>query len=418
VAVYQRTSGGAYHVEVEWRGYPRLRLATGTRHKARAVAMERTLHALKSAGRRDILGLLAAQRLELADVHEEYLRRPADLEHRIAHLESPPLGILVDEWLRWLPSPAALSPRTRRPFAPRTVERYAQSWARFFALLPRGREARLQELTKGFISDYRARRREAGTAPATVNRDLCALGAFYTWLAGERGITVTRPAVAKEREPSGRERWLSADEIQALHRASPAAWWPFYALLVYTGLRWGEAAGLTWGDVRLAERRITVTDRSRRLKTSSSVRDVPIPEPLAHLLAEHRTRYPGGPADPVFPAPFDAYPRARRLFQAVALEAGLHDGGRNPAGVPRPNVTIHDLRHTFGVHCAQAGVPIVRLQKLLGHASPHMTLRYMKHAPESYFAEDAARVAASLTGERNREAEAQAALAREGIRRV
>ncbi len=31
---------------------------------------------------------------------------------------------------------------------------------------------------------------------------------------------------------------------------------------------------------------------------------------------------------------------------------------------------------------AQAGVPIVRLQKLLGHATPHMTLRYVKHAPD------------------------------------
>jgi len=60
----------------------------------------------------------------------------------------------------------------------------------------------------------------------------------------------------------------------------------------------------------------------------------------------------------------------------------------------------------------------VRLQKLLGHASPHMTLRYMKHAPESYFAEDAAKVAASISGERNREAEAQAALARDSVRRI
>jgi hypothetical protein len=39
-----------------------------------------------------------------------------------------------------------------------------------------------------------------------------------------------------------------------------------------------------------------------------------------------------------------------------------------------------------------------RLQKLLGHSSPLMTMRYMKHAPEAYFAEDAARVAASLQG--------------------
>lgn len=45
-----------------------------------------------------------------------------------------------------------------------------------------------------------------------------------------------------------------------------------------------------------------------------------------------------------------------------------------------------------------------------------MTLRYMKHAPESCFAEDAAKIAASLTGTRNREADAQAALARSGLK--
>jgi hypothetical protein len=49
------------------------------------------------------------------------------------------------------------------------------------------------------------------------------------------------------------------------------------------------------------------------------------------------------------------------------------------------------------VHGAQAGVPIVRLQKLLGHLSPIMTMRCMKHALESYFVEDAAKVAAHLS---------------------
>ncbi len=47
-----------------------------------------------------------------------------------------------------------------------------------------------------------------------------------------------------------------------------------------------------------------------------------------------------------------------------------------------------------GVHCAQAGIPIVRIQRLLGHSTPVMTLRYMKHAPDDYFTEDATRVAA------------------------
>jgi integrase len=416
VSLYQRTAGGPYHVEVEWRGYPRLRLSTGTGLKARAKSMERTLYALKSAGRRDILGLLAASRLKLSDVHDDYLRAPADLEHRIAQLESPALGPLVDRWLAWLRSPAALSARTRRPFAPRTIERYSQSWQRFFALLLRGRETLLREITKGFIADYRARRREGGTAAATVNRDLCALAAFWSWCNTEEGLAVDRPAVAKEREPSGRERWLSSEEITALEEAVPPMWWPLFALLTYTGLRIGEAQGLLWGDVRLPDRRLTVTDHVRRLKTGSSARDVPIPEPLAVTMAAHRVRCPGGPADPVFPPPLSDYRTARAVFQRACLAAQLHDGGRSASGVPKPNATIHDLRHTFGVHCAQAGVPIVRLQKLLGHASPHMTMRYMKHAPESYFAEDAARVAASLTGQRNRETEAQVRLARERIR--
>ena len=59
---------------------------------------------------------------------------------------------------------------------------------------------------------------------------------------------------------------------------------------------------------------------------------------------------------------------------------------------PRPNAAIHDVRHSFGVAAAQAGVPIVRLQKLLDHTRSYMTMRYLKHAPEAYFKEDAAKV--------------------------
>jgi len=41
-----------------------------------------------------------------------------------------------------------------------------------------------------------------------------------------------------------------------------------------------------------------------------------------------------------------------------------------------------------------------------------MAMRYMKHAPEAYFVEDAARVAGSLTGARDREEEARVELVR------
>jgi len=52
----------------------------------------------------------------------------------------------------------------------------------------------------------------------------------------------------------------------------------------------------------------------------------------------------------------------------------------------------------------------------MGHAAPAMTLRYLKHVPESYFAEDAAKVSPSLAGAKDHEREAVAELLRKGIR--
>jgi hypothetical protein len=64
-----------------------------------------------------------------------------------------------------------------------------------------------------------------------------------------------------------------------------------------------------------------------------------------------------------------------------------------------------------------AGVPIVRLQKLLGHATATMTLRYVKHAPESYLDEDAAAIAAHMTGGANKEPATRVNAARRELKR-
>src|SRR5207237_5689845 len=180
---------------------------------------------------------------------------------------------------------------------------------------------------------------------------LCALSAFRRWCAEERDLAVPALKLPREREPAGRERWLSAEELRDLECATPREWWPLFATLAFTGLRIGEAQGLRGGDVRLVERRIRIDDGSRQLKTASSVRDVPIPEPLARLLAEHVTRFPIGPNDLLFVAPFSDYRAARRVFSRACGTARLH------------KVTLHDLRHTFAVHAAHAGVPIRRIQK-------------------------------------------------------
>ncbi len=312
----RRKDGRTYELDVRWRGYPRLRLTCGTTNKARAGAMSRTLTALRDAGRRDLLGLLAEHRLTLAEVHDAYTRDPATLEHLKTKAESPQLGALVDEWLAWCRSPAGLSPRTKRPYTPKTVRRYAVSWEGFYAAMPGGREARLSDITRGFVLDYRRvrvravggrKRQDVPGRPvgaATFNRDMAALGAFFTWLEDVKGRRVERPRLPREQEPRGRERWLSAKELGAFQRECPAEWWPFFAILFYTGARLGEVQGLRGADVLLSARRITIHDADRRVKSSAAVRDLPIARALEDALAPHLARLGPEPADLVFPGEF------------------------------------------------------------------------------------------------------------------
>ena len=69
---------------------------------------------------------------------------------------------------------------------------------------------------------------------------------------------------------------------------------------------------------------------------------------------------------------------------------------------------VHDLGHTFGVDAARAGVPLARLQRLMGDATPSVTMRYMHHTPDGDFAADVALVAGSMAGDRRREEESRA----------
>ncbi|MDQ3207105.1 MAG: hypothetical protein M3Q37_00700 [Gemmatimonadota bacterium] len=106
---FRRKDGATYYLHVRWKGWPEIRVATGTTNKSRAIAMEKTLHALRSAGRRDLLDLIAAGRLRVEEVHDAYSRAPAELEQLRARAASPQLGELVDRWLASL---------TRRPQSP------------------------------------------------------------------------------------------------------------------------------------------------------------------------------------------------------------------------------------------------------------------------------------------------------------
>jgi len=182
------------------------------------------------------------------------------------------------------------------------------------------------------------------------------------------------------------------EEVGKLLKAArnlPSPHAPFRPIAVYTmivlaycvGLRVGEIARLTVGDVDLSEESIMI----RETKFFKS-RQLPLPKSVATVLrnyleARHQAGFPSEPASALFwheKGPY-AYRSVHLMITSVIRHAGLKpDPGRSG---PR----VHDLRHAFVVHRMMAwyreGVnPQSRLPYLvtyLGHRDIHSTLVYI-----------------------------------------
>jgi integrase len=96
-------------------------------------------------------------------------------------------------------------------------------------------------------------------------------------------------------------------------------------------------------------------------------RHIPIHPALLPVLEAQKA---AGLASP-FPAPVDQHRLRTWVVRAVA-RAGI-----------TPSATLHDLRHTFASHLAQAGVSLQVIGQLLGHTNPATTMIYSHLSPSS-----------------------------------
>ena len=168
-----------------------------------------------------------------------------------------------------------------------------------------------------------------------------------------------------------------------------------YAMAIFTGLRAGELGGLQWGDVNFEQRLITVQRSFDGPTKAGDVRYVPILDALLPILRTWRLRHPG---DMVF-TNRDGGPLlpSGRVYQEVLHRVLAAAGLISSSKTKKRYVTFHDLRHTFASHWVMRGGDIFKLQKILGHKSIAMTMRYAHMAPQA-FREDWGRFATPSTG--------------------
>lgn len=172
---------------------------------------------------------------------------------------------------------------------------------------------------------------------------------------------------------------LSTETLLAIEAAMPERLRALVRMMAGTGLRPGEAAGVSIERVDFL-RRILRVDRQLLLtfppsfgppKTGSSVRTVPLPGVVVAALAAHVAAFPPGEHGLLFTDP-DGSPlhrdRVTRAFRRAVQAAGAPEATR-----------LHDVRHFYASLLIRHGESVKVVQSRLGHASARETLDTYSH---------------------------------------
>ena len=211
-------------------------------------------------------------------------------------------------------------------------------------------------------------------------------------------VIPTNPLATVKPPPAPKKtmQWLDAAEARKfLDAATTDTLWPLWPLLLFEGLRKGEALGLRWGDLHWSDSGVTahiqqqVTgDKANKgkavilpyTKTFDSARVVRLSNETIATLKKHRLLQKrcrdnasvwmdhdlicctsvGTPHNPA---------NVDRSMQRVLRRAGLSKEG----------FRVHDLRHTCATLLLQNRQSIKAISERLGHSSVRITLDLYAH---------------------------------------
>ena len=254
--------------------------------------------------------------------------------------------------------------------------------------------------------EHRSRRRLVSTRTSARSRRRPPRIAL---IALEPGLPLRRPPRLARRQPRRQARTrretplddrkpvaiLEGDEL-ARFLAHAGDHRPLFEFLAYTGLRIGEALGLTWADIDhdagliRVHRQLTRHREHAPLKTDAGKREVILAPALAKQLREHwlATRYKA-------PHRLRLLQHARPRHSTTATSA--NDFRARPqtpqASGASGRLSLHSLRHGFASLLIANGLNVVFVSRQLGHANPNITLEVYAHLFERADHADTARAA-------------------------
>jgi len=169
----------------------------------------------------------------------------------------------------------------------------------------------------------------------------------------------------KEFEP------FSTDEVSLLLSKSSGWFQAFLAISFYTGARTGEVLALNWNDINLENKTISITKGLRngiidKPKTKSSVREVPIFEPLVKYIKEHRSN---SRSIAVF-----LNPHTGKMFYKSAKLTPIWTKLLQDCNLKHR--ILYSTRHTFiSTMLKNSNLSMLDIAQIVGHSNTEMIIR-------------------------------------------
>ncbi len=261
------------------------------------------------------------------------------------------VSVLIDEWASHHLAQRSVSYRARVPVE---LRRALKPWlAVSAASFGRADAVRVLDATK------------SGSGPVAANRLRAEARACWGW-AVKRGALAANPWEATPRplaREMPRERVLSDAETGALYAAAAKLtepWGAFVRLLILTGQRRGEVAGMRWDELDLDA-------AAWRLPGSRTKNHHPhtLPLPAEAVALLHDLRRPRG-AELVFGGPRNTAISGFGKVKA-RLDAMLAKAAKDTRPV-QPWV-LHDIRRTVATGMQRLGVRLEVTEAVLNHVS-------------------------------------------------
>ena len=192
----------------------------------------------------------------------------------------------------------------------------------------------------------------------------------------------TRDVLPRRRLGQTVRREFTADELNIifdLARKEVPPLEELFAVMLYTGLRIGDAAQLMWDDIDMARGMISIIPQ--KTKRFSKRVKIPLLPPLRKMLEAHTER-----KGLVMPDMARLYRRGQLSSRVSAFlrKCGLQTSEATTEGRgTRPILTAHSFRHTFVSLAGNAGIPFALVQRIVGHSSERMSEHYFHESDDA-----------------------------------